>query len=154
TFEVQRTEEMPAFGGHVFFDVQTDRVSFWSGEGPVFSVPLDQRAAVVISDPAIRKTTYDLKETMLKLFRNGIELAPPYDDPMLMAYLLFPNRGKYELPDLVFEFFGRTMAPDEERTPWIDRLSKQLAPQMEQQVRAPYNEIELPLSRVLVEMEM
>jgi len=153
TFEVQRTEEVPAFSGHVLFDVHGDRVSFWSGEGPVFSVPLDQRVAAVLSDPTIRKTTYDLKEAMLKLLRHGVELVPPYDDPMLMAYLLFPNRGKYELPDVVFELFGRTMAPDEERTPWIDRLSKQLAPQMEQQVAEPYQDIELPLSRVLVEME-
>jgi DNA polymerase-1 len=153
TFEVQRSEDVPAFSGHVLFDVQSDRVSFWSGEGPVFSVPLDQRVAAVLSDPAIRKTTYDLKEAMLKLLRHGVELVPPYDDPMLMAYLLFPNRGKYELPDVVFELFGRTMAPDEERTPWIDRLSKQLAPQMEQQVAEPYQDIELPLSRVLVEME-
>jgi DNA polymerase-1 len=152
-FEVLRTEEMPAFSGHLVFDVQGDRVSFWSGEGPVFNVPLDQRLAAVLSDPAMRKTTYDLKETILKLQRHDVELAPPYDDPMLMAYLLFPNRGKYELPDVVFELFGRTIAPEEERTPWIDRLSKELAPQIEQQAAQPYNEIELPLSRVLVEME-
>jgi len=153
TFEVQRTEELPAFSGHVIFDVQSDRISFWSGEGPGFNVPLDQRVAAVLSDSTIRKTTYDLKEAMLKLLRHGVELAAPYDDPMLMAYLLFPNRGKYELSDVVFELFGRTMAPDEERTPWIDRLSKELAPQVEQQVAAPYKEIELPLSHVLVEME-
>jgi DNA polymerase I len=154
TFEVQRTEELPGFSGHVLFDVQSDRVSFWPGEGPVFNVPLNERAAAVLTDPTIRKTTYDLKEAMLKLVRQGVELVPPYDDPMLMAYLLFPNRGKYELPDVVFDLFGRTIAPEEERTPWIDRLSKELAPQVEQQVADPYKEIELPLSRVLVEMEM
>jgi len=153
-FEVQRTEELPAFSGHVIFDVQVDRVSFWSGDGPVFNVPLSEHVAAVLSDPTIRKTTFDLKEAMLKLVRQGVELVPPYDDPMLMAYLLFPNRGKYELPDVVFELFGRTMAPEEERTPWIDRVSKELASQMEQQVAAPYKEIELPLSHVLVEMEM
>jgi DNA polymerase I len=153
TFEVQRTDELPAFGGQLVFDVQTDRASFWSGEGPVFNVPVE-RAAAVLSDPTIRKTTYDLKATMLKLRRNSIELAPPYDDPMLMAYLLFPNRGKYELADVAFELFGRTIAPEEERTPWIDRLSKELSPRMEQQVAEPYKDIELPLSRVLMEMEL
>ena len=25
-----------------------------------------------------------------------------------MAYLLFPNRGKYELPDVVFDLMGLT----------------------------------------------
>ena len=37
----------------------------------------------------------------------------------------------------------------------MDRSTdKELAPQMEQQVAEPYKEIEMPLSRVLVEMEM
>src|SRR5438477_8925225 len=71
-----------------------------------------------------------------------------------MAYLLSPNRGKYELPDVVFELTGQTVAPEEERTPWIDRLMKELSPRVEQDVAGPYNEIELPLSPVLVDMEL
>jgi DNA polymerase-1 len=154
TVEVERTDALPSIRDRIIFDVQPDRASFWPGEGPVFNVPLDQRVASVLSDPALPKTTYDLKEAMLKLLRHEVELAAPYDDPMLMAYLLFPNRGKYELADVVFELFGRTVAPEEERTPWIDRLSKELTPQVEEQVARPYREIELPLARVLVEMEM
>jgi DNA polymerase I len=153
TIEVQRAEVPQAMGDHIVFDVQSDRVSFWTGEGPVSNVPLAAPAAAILSDPAIRKTTYDLKETMLKLLRHGIELAAPYDDPMLMAYLLFPNRGKYDLPDVAFELLGSTIAPEEERTPWIDRLAKEFLPQVEEHVSQPYREIELPLARVLVEME-
>src|SRR5207253_11213633 len=37
TFEVQRTEALPAFSGHVILDIQSDRISFWSGEGPGFN---------------------------------------------------------------------------------------------------------------------
>ncbi len=91
---------------------------------------------------------------MLRLQRCGIELAPPYDDPMLMAYLLFPNRGKYDLADVVFELFGQTVSPEDERTPWIDRIARELGQQATDKVERPYREIELPLSRVLVEMEM
>ncbi len=152
--EVERTDTLPEIGDRIIFDVQPDRVSFWPGDGPVFNVPLNERTAAVLSDPAIRKTTYDLKEAILKLQRHGIELSPPYEDPMLMAYLLFPNRGKYELADVAFELLGQIVAPEAERTPWIDRLSKELLPQVEEQVSRPYREIELPLSRVLVQMEM
>src|SRR5262249_39723027 len=67
--------------------------------------------------------------------------------------LLFPNRGKYELPDVIFDMMGQTLSPEEERTPWILRLLKELAPQVEAQTKEPYQDIELPLSPVLVEME-
>src|SRR5205814_4618621 len=112
------------------------------------------RLSPIFRDPAVRKVTYDLKEAILKLRRRNMEIAPPYDDPLLMTYLLFPNRGKYDLPDVVFELMGQSVAPEEERTPWIDRLWKELSPRVEQDVAGPYNEIELPLSAVLVEMEL
>src|SRR6267142_3196102 len=152
--EVVRTETLPEAAERVIFDVQADRVSFWNGNGTVASVPLDDRVARLLSNPAVHKITYDLKEAMLKLRRRGIELVPPYDDPLLMTYLLFPNRGKYDLPDVVFELMGQTVASEEERTPWIGRLLKELEAKTQQEVERPYREIELPLSAVLVEMEL
>ncbi|HLH32961.1 MAG TPA: DNA polymerase I, partial [Terriglobia bacterium] len=74
--------------------------------------------------------------------------------PMLMTYLLFPNRSKYELQDVVFDLTGQTVSDLDERTPWIDKLFRELAPKVEQDVSAPYKDIELPLSTVLVEMEL
>ena len=152
--DVVRTESLPAVGERVFFAVQEDRVSLWTGAGAVSSVPVDQRLAAILSAPGVQKITYDLKEAMLRLRRHGIEITPPYDDPLLMAYLLFPNRGKYELPDLVFELTGQTVAPEEEQTPWIERMFNELAPRTAQEVAAPYTDIELPLSPVLVDMEL
>src|SRR6267142_1850479 len=152
--EVVRTETLPEAAERVIFDVQADRVSFWNGNGTVASVPLDDRVARLLSNPAVHKITYDLKEAMLKLRRRGFELVPPYDDPLLMTYLLFPNRGKYDLPDVVFELMGQTVASEEERTPWIGRLLKELEAKTQQEVERPYREIELPLSAVLVEMEL
>jgi DNA polymerase-1 len=153
SIEVIQTDVPPAVSGRVVMDVGTDRVSLWNGDGAVFSVPIDARLAGVLSDPNVRKITYDLKEATLKLRRHGLDIAPPYDDPMLMTYLLFPNRGKYDLSDAVFDLLGHTVTPENERTPWIDRLFKELAPRVEQEVKGPYNEIELPLSSVLAEME-
>src|SRR6516165_8243236 len=83
TIEVIQADSPPAVSSHVVMDVQTDRVSFWNGEGAVFSVPLNARVAAILSDPTIRKVTYDLKEAIFKLRRQGLDIAPPYDDPML-----------------------------------------------------------------------
>jgi DNA polymerase-1 len=152
--EVVRTDSMPVIGDQVVFDVRDDRVSLWTGEGAVSSVPIGKGVASILSNPHVRKVTYDLKEAMLRLRRHGINIEPPYDDPLLMTYLLFPNRGKYDLPDVIFELMGQTIGPEDERTPWIDRLAKELAPRVEQEVAGPYHEIELPLSAVLVEMEL
>jgi len=152
--EVVRAESIPAMEDRVFFDVQKDRVSLWTGSGPVSSVPLDDRVAAIFNNRSIRKITYDLKAALLRLHLHGMELAPPYDDPLLMAYLLFPNRGKYELPDVIFELTGLTVTEDEERTPWIERLFRELSARTAQEVSKPYTEIELPLSPVLADVEL
>jgi DNA polymerase I len=152
--EVIRTETVPDLGDRVFFNIEQDRVSLWSGDGPVTNLPLDGRVAGILSNPHIQKITYDLKEAMLRLRRRDLDIVAPYEDPLLMTYLLFPNRGKYELIDVVFELMGQTVTPEEELTPWIQRVCNELAPKVEQEVAQPYREIELPLSRVLVEMEL
>jgi len=152
--EVVLTDLVPAIDDQVFFDIHEDRVSLWSGSGSVSSVPLDRRIEALFSNARIRKATYDLKTALLRLRGRGIELSPPYDDPLLMAYLLFPNRGKYELPDVVFELTGQTVTEGDERTPWIERLFKELSPRTAQEVSRPYMEIELPLLPVLVDMEL
>jgi len=152
--EVVQTDVLPTVADRVVFDIRGDRLSLWTGEGPVWSVPLDERVSPILTNPNLLKVTYDLKEAMLKLRGRGLDLRPPYDDPILMAYLLFPNRGKYELQDVIFDLMGQTVAPEDERTPWIDRLAKELGPRAEQEVSKPYREIELPLSPVLVDMEV
>ncbi|MBI4472365.1 MAG: DNA polymerase I [Acidobacteria bacterium] len=152
--EVIKSDAAPDVRDRVVFDVKDDRVSFWSGNGVVSSVPLDERVSKILLNPQIHKVTYDLKEALVRLRRRGLDVVPPHDDPILMAYLLFPNRGRYELTDLVFELFGQTVALEEERTPWIDRLAKELQPRVEQEVARPYNELEMPLSTVLADMEI
>ena len=151
TAEIVQNDEMPAVGEFVFIDVHGDRLSIWTGSGAVSSIPLDARAASLLTNPAVRKVMYDIKSAILHLRQHGLELAPPYDDVLLMAYLLFPNRGKYELIDLVFEAFGQAMSGD--RTPWIHKLYEHLQPQVEKETRDVYRDIELPLSAILAQME-
>ena len=149
--EIVQNDEIPAVGELVVLDIQGDRLSLWTGTGAVCSIPLDARAATLLTNPAIRKVAYDVKNAILQLRLRGLELAPPYDDVLLMAYLLFPNRGKYELTEVVFEIFGQAMSGD--RTPWIHKLYEHLRPQVEKETRDVYEQIELPLPAILAGME-
>ena len=49
--EVLRTDSAPRVADRVVFDVQDDRVSFWTGEGAVSSVPLEMFAESVRKPP-------------------------------------------------------------------------------------------------------
>jgi DNA polymerase I len=150
--EVVTSGAIPEIREHVYFDIEGDRIALWTGDGAVHHVGLDERVAAILLSPAIRKVTFDLKDAVLKLRRRGFEISPPYDDPLLMTYLLYPNRGKYSLNEVVFDILGHTFF--DERTPWIARLDEKLRPQTELEVGQAYRDIEVPLSPVLVEMEM
>jgi DNA polymerase-1 len=150
--QVVSTGDLPQISDRVVFDIEGEHLALWTGSGAVYHVPLDQRIHTILANPDIRKITYDLKAAMLKLRRRGFDIVPPYDDPLLMSYLLFPNRGKYDLPDLVFDLSGHTFF--DERTPWIDRLYTELQPKVEAEVFQAYTEIEVPLSPVLMDMEL
>jgi DNA polymerase-1 len=149
--EVVQSETLPEIRDRVVFDVLDGRVAVWTGQSPVAVVPLDERVRTLLSSPDVRKVTYDLKNAIVKLRRHGIELSEPYDDPQLMTYLLFPNRGKYALADVVFDLMGQTI--DDIRAPWIDRLAQELTPKVELEVALAYRDIELPLAPVLAGME-
>ena len=151
TTQVVQTDTLPPVGDIVFIDFDDSRMSLWTGNGEVNSVPLDSRAAALLSDPRVRKIPYDLKTAVVRLRQHNLELAPPYDDPQLMAYLLAPNRGKYELADVVFDTFGNTLAGN--RAPWIQKVYEEMRPKVDTQVRDVYEQIELPLIRILAEME-
>ncbi|HET9943657.1 MAG TPA: DNA polymerase, partial [Terriglobia bacterium] len=152
TTAVVERDTLPELGGDtVFLEMEDGRMSIWTGSGDVVSVPLDRRVAPLVTDPHIRKVPYDLKSALVKLRQHGLELVPPYDDPQLMAYLLAPNRGKYELADVVFDAFGSTLAGNP--SPWIQKVYEHMRPQVDEQVRDVYADIELPLIPVLAGME-
>jgi DNA polymerase-1 len=149
--ELVQQDEMPAVGDIAFLDLQGDRLSIWSGSGAIASVPLDARVAPLLTNPSVRKVVFDVKTTVLQLQKRGLQLAPPYDDVLLMAFLLFPNRSKYEVPELIFDTFGETASGD--RTPWIKKLYEHLRPEVEKETAEVYSKIELPLAEILGGME-
>src|SRR5688572_692726 len=151
TTPLVQTDTLPDVGDTVFLDFEDSRVSIWTGSGEIASVPLDNRVAPLLTNAGVRKVVYDLKSAIVKLRQHGLEVVPPYDDPQLMAYLLAPNRGKYELADVVFDAFGSTLAGN--RAPWIQKVYEHMRRQVDEQVRDVYEQIELPLIPVLAGME-
>ena len=147
--EVIETSEAPDIEGYFAFELADDRVSVWDGKGSVYNLPIAS-AASLLSNPDIRKVTHNVKTALLRLRRRGIDLAPPYDDPMLMAYLLMPNRGRYGIEDLTTELFGEASGGGVE---WIHRISEELRPKVEHEVETVYTDIEMPLVGVLAGIE-
>ena len=149
--EVLQGDAIPQTGDLVFLDAHGDRLSIWTGAGNVSSIPLDARAATLLTNPSTVKVVYDVKNTLLRLRALGLELLPPYEDILLMAYLLNPNRGKYELTEMAFDAFGQAMSGD--RTPWIQKLYDYFKPNVEKETEHVYRHIDLPLCAVLAGIE-
>ncbi|MDU5230461.1 MAG: DNA polymerase I, partial [Anaerococcus sp.] len=54
----------------------------------------------VFADKGIVKTSFDIKEDVVLLDKLGINLDLPYDDTMLMHYLIDPSRSSYDVKTL------------------------------------------------------
>lgn len=54
----------------------------------------------IFADKEIIKNSFDIKEDVVLLDKLGIELALPYEDLMLMHYLIDPSRSSYDVKTL------------------------------------------------------
>src|SRR5688572_5379659 len=66
----------------------------------------------LLSNGLLEKTVHDLKRAIGLLDRLGITLEGVKDDTFIAAYLLDPNRSKYELTDLAREAVGVETLPN------------------------------------------
>lgn len=136
------------------------------------------RLAPLFADEAVRKVGYDLKRSENVLARHGVKLAGKISDPMLAAYLLDPEAPN-DMKDLVRREIGTELPIFDEGTgKKADRiafdqldverattfgappaeLSFVLAERLDARVAQDglgklYEDVELPLSRVLASME-
>lgn len=67
----------------------------------------------VFEDKAINKISFDIKEEMVLLDKLGIDLNGPYDDIMLMHYLIDPSRSSYDLKLLSQSYLPYELDSDE-----------------------------------------
>jgi len=119
--------------------------------GDVYEMSLDD-SGLILSKEAL-KVVYNAKEILKRLKETGIKLAFPYFDLMIVAYVINPNRGKYNFDELVLEYLGKFY--NESETPAVmlelyEKLSKELK---EKELEKLYFDIEMPLTEVLFDME-
>ena len=67
----------------------------------------------VFEDKTINKISFDIKEEMVLLDKLGIDLNGPYDDIMLMHYLIDPSRSSYDLKLLSQSYLPYELDSDE-----------------------------------------
>jgi DNA polymerase I len=141
---------------------------------------LKNALAPVLEDVAVQKIAYDLKSIENVLARHGLAIAGKISDPMLAAYLLDPEAPN-DMKDLVRREFGTELPIYEENTGTrksdrvafdqldVERATTYAAPQAElalslaerldprltgdEHLGKLYEDLELPLSRVLASME-
>jgi DNA polymerase-1 len=120
----------------------------------------------VLSNGLIEKSVHDLKRAVGLLARFDITLEGVKDDTFLAAYLIDPNRSKYELADLAREALG---TEDANGAPsnwsalnWQTAAAADLTGQtarvlhqriLEKKLETIYSEVELPLAPLLYRME-
>lgn len=133
----------------------------------------------VLRAEGLRKVAHGWKDLMIGLRRLGLSVVPPWDDPMLMSYVLDPSGSRHDLyrlaqawllyrmidPDVVRQVASDwpTVTP-ETRTDVVGEMAdmtlqvtQALGEELEKSVhdgpRSVYETIEMPLVPVLADME-
>jgi DNA polymerase-1 len=119
----------------------------------------------VLTNGLVEKSVHDLKRATALLDKFELTLEGVKDDTFLAAYLIDPNRSKYELPDLAREAVGAEIgaAPANwSATSWDTTATADLTGQtakvlreriLEKKLETIYSEVELPLAPLLYRME-
>ena len=157
-------------------------IGFSWKNGKAYYVPasmVDERLKKILQNDHGTKIGHNLKYDYLVLKRNSIPLGGAWSDTMIAAYLLSPGSRNFDLDSLSFAEFGfrktpitkligegrkqKSMAevpvPDVadycgEDADYTWRLYKKLLPRLEEmRLLEIFRDIEMPLSKVLAEME-
>ena len=124
----------------------------------------------------VKKASHDVKDLMRLLLSNNLPADGFAFDTALAAYLLDATAGKYDLPTLsaayfhvdlgdakhleseAFSLLGDSAAAETSFAAYaaaLDALARELAPKIEErELHELYYTVELPLCRVLAEMEL
>jgi DNA polymerase-1 len=120
----------------------------------------------ILSNGLVEKSVHDLKRATGLLARFDISLEGVKDDTFLAAYLLDPNRSKYELKDLAREALnyenGSVPPSNWQASAWETATAADLTAQtakvlhtriLDKKLETIYSEVELPLAPLLFRME-
>ena len=150
--------------GFASSDGATAAIGDWSGIG---SADRDS-IATFLSDPGRPKALHDAKGPLLALWAEGLDLAGVETDTALAAYLAQPGQRAGDLTALCERYLGRAIASGDDGQLTLDDSGGDLAAEaaaiadlagvLDAQVQARgaeglLRDLELPLERVLAEME-
>jgi DNA polymerase-1 len=108
-----------------------------------------------LSNPSHPKVVHNSKLLLSLLGKSGVGLAGVRDDTMLYSYLLDPLASSHTLEEVVLRRQGRKLSPSVAE--WADatrQLAALFVPEIaREELKRVYEEIELPLSSVLADIE-
>lgn len=158
TVQMQRLDLLPPEGTPcaVAFDAAMTQIAVATDTG-VCCVPMDTNRLAVerLLSAGTPKACHDLRPLLGKLMQQQIPADGFEFDTALAGYLLNPSEGNYSVQKLAVAYLGRQIQENDlaEEAAAIWALQKTLAPMLEEQGMKPlYEEVELPLCRVLAEM--
>lgn len=110
----------------------------------------------ILEDSAIYKITHDGKFLRNYLRQLGIDFKCQFDT-MLAGYLLEPSKPRYDIPTLVMEYLGRTLADKSgfgEKTGCLIALKNAMDNRIKDcEMQSLFYDVEMPFSVVLADME-
>ena len=131
-----------------------DKLAVGAADGRVFFCDATWEALRFFANPAHRIVTPDLKKLKKQLDRlGGVPIAGEVFDLGLAAYVLDSNDNSYELPKLTTAYLNEPKNDATEALGAAVRVKNELEKRMNEQEKALYRDLELPLSDVLYEME-
>ncbi|MFH1846763.1 MAG: DNA polymerase I [Candidatus Omnitrophota bacterium] len=135
----------------------------------------------IFADETIEKIGYNIKED-IRIFRSfGIDIKGRFFDVMIADYLIDPARSKYDLESIAMRYLGYNLSPLEDSLKWdkngqaaldlspgkdkykkeceksdiLFLLYKRLIPILkDKQVMSLFENVEMPLVKILAQMEM
>ncbi|MEK7652009.1 MAG: DNA polymerase I [Patescibacteria group bacterium] len=145
----------------------------------VLSSSKNKEIQKIFADEKIKKIGHNIKYDYLALKKYGIEVNNLFFDTMIASYLLAPGSRSHDLDSLAFNEFGYQMQPIEELigkgkkqismkdvpkekvcfyaaedADYTFRLKQKLLPQLKkEELDKIFFDIEMPLTKVLAEME-
>jgi DNA polymerase-1 len=153
-----------------YFGADISSVSFTATGHDIYTVfedgigKEDMFAALkmIFEDKYPEKIVYNAKELQVMLAQKGIRIKGVISDVMLGAYLLNPGASEYSLESLCLEFLNKALVTKEDeiedharRAKTIRELNNIIEKKIrEQGMEDLYREVELPLEKVLAEMEI
>ena len=134
------------------------RLGVAAATGTALLMPLEALRGL-LEDASVPKRLHDLKAALRTLAARGVTLRGASDDLMLYSYLVNPTHATHRLADVVARFGDQALRESEGRQlTEAAQAIHALTPKMREEIdtlseRRVYEEIDLPLVPVLLQME-